>query len=350
MLIEDLDHIVLITKDLEACMHFYVEILGFTHREYEGKHSLHFGTHKINIHTYPGEFQPAAAVTDYGTLDICFVVKDRIEDIKAELIAHDIKIIKEIGIREGAMGPMKSLYVRDPDGNLIEFASYDFDRLEKDCNHCGHEGVKDILRYRTVAKPGKEDKKQVIKEYKPKKEKRDFEETRKTAEQGDIRAQKKLALLYLKGKGVEKNEIEAMNWCRKAAEQGDAVAQTNLGWIYRVGKGVKKNDVEAVKWYRKAAEQGNAKAQNDLGVAYIDGKGIKMNETEGVRWLRMAAEQGHAAAQDNLGEIYHYGVCGVEENYEEAAKWYQKAAEQGNEDAIRGLEEMKKKINLHPND
>ena len=80
-----------------------------------------------------------------------------------------------------------------------------------------------------------------------------------------------LGVCYADGRGVAKDEVEAVKWYRKAAEQNDAEAQFNLGVCYANGQGVAKNEAEAVKWYRKAAEQNHAEAQYNLGVCYDNG-------------------------------------------------------------------------------
>lgn len=124
MKIENIDHIVLITAALEPCLHFYTYILGMKHVEWDGRHALSFGVHKFNIHTRKGEFQPAAKVPEYGSLDVCLIVEDDIHALKAEIERKGWPV--ELGpvTRHGALGEMQSLYLRDPDGNLIELAHY----------------------------------------------------------------------------------------------------------------------------------------------------------------------------------------------------------------------------------
>lgn len=91
-----------------------------------------------------------------------------------------------------------------------------------------------------------------------------FEQTRKTAEQGDASAQYNLGLHYADGRGVAKDNAIAAKWFRKAAEQGNANGQFELGYMYESGKGVAKNETEAAKWYQKAAAQGNTDAMRRL--------------------------------------------------------------------------------------
>ena len=148
------------------------------------------------------------------------------------------------------------------------------------------------------------------------------------ANQGDMRAQNLVGIIYGEGIGVPLDHLEAMKWFRKSANQGLANAQCNLGYVYYIGKGVNQDYNEAVKWFRKAAEQGYANAQFYLGVMYENGQGVNQDYNEAEKWYRKAAEQGYANAQFNLGGIYKNGK-GVNQDYNEAVKWYRKAAEQG---------------------
>ena len=124
MQLQRFDHLVLTTQNLDACLHFYVEILGMRHLESNGRHALYFGQQKINIHTRKGEFQPAAAVPTYGSLDLCLITDTELTQVKDELVQKGWPILEGIVERSGALGKMDSLYLRDPDGNLIELAHY----------------------------------------------------------------------------------------------------------------------------------------------------------------------------------------------------------------------------------
>ena len=94
----------------------------------------------------------------------------------------------------------------------------------------------------------------------------DVTELRLMAEQGDVRAQRSLGIMYEIGRGVARDHETALRWYRQAAVQGDAQAQTNLGAMYANGRGVTQNDADAVRWFRRAAEQRYAHAQKNLGV------------------------------------------------------------------------------------
>lgn len=151
---------------------------------------------------------------------------------------------------------------------------------------------------------------------------------RMSAEQGYVKAQLVMGIMYFRGDGVEQNYVESVKWCRKAAEQGEAGAQYRLGFAYQFGKGVDQNYAEAARWYQKAVEQGYAKAQNELGNLYDSGDGVRQNYEEAVKLYCKAAEQGLDAAQYNLGRMYHYGR-GVEQDSIKAEEWLRKSAEQG---------------------
>ena len=151
---------------------------------------------------------------------------------------------------------------------------------------------------------------------------------RKSADQGDARAQCVLGWAYARGEGVTKDADEAVNWFRKAADQGDADAQCNLGFAYANGHGITKDPVKAVRWYQKAATQGHLKAQGYLGFAYFLGEGVAQDFVGAARWFRAPADQGHAPIQLMLGRLYQDGN-GVEKDSIEAAKWFRKAAYQG---------------------
>lgn len=127
MKIENLDHLVITTQDLDACLGFYVNVLGMRCEERNGRYSVCFGTHgfeKFNIHTRKAEFLPAAAHPAYGSLDLCLVVDEKISAVKREIEESGYPIEEGPLIRHGARGEMQSIYLRDPDGNLIELSSY----------------------------------------------------------------------------------------------------------------------------------------------------------------------------------------------------------------------------------
>jgi hypothetical protein len=127
------------------------------------------------------------------------------------------------------------------------------------------------------------------------------------------------------------------------AEAGDAESEVELGLRCEQGKGVAKDQVEAVKWYRKAAEQNYAEAQNSVGVRYEKGEGVTKNQAEALKWFRKATEQNFAKAQYNLGMCYEYGR-GVAEDSVEAYKWLLLAVRQEDEDAKNFMTVMESKL------
>ena len=114
MTVRSLDHVVLTVRDLEATIAFY-ERLGMRHVTFgDDRHALEFGDQRINLHVAGHEFEPKAAVPTPGSADLCFLVDD--------LDTGDIPVVIGPVERTGAVGRMRSVYVRDPDGNLIELA------------------------------------------------------------------------------------------------------------------------------------------------------------------------------------------------------------------------------------
>lgn len=123
MSVRALDHLVLTVRDPEATRRFWAEGLGMEWRSFEdGRVALHFGCQKINLHLQPGEFQPAAARPTPGSADLCFLVDEPLEALADRLTALGHPPIEGPVRRTGATGPLMSIYVRDPDGNLVELA------------------------------------------------------------------------------------------------------------------------------------------------------------------------------------------------------------------------------------
>ena len=124
MKIDHLDHLVITTQDLEKCLHFYVDILGMELDDSNNRYAVKFGNQKFNIHRRKAEFLPAARNVTCGSQDICLIAEGDIREIKAEIEAKGLPV--ELGIvqRTGACGAMNSIYLRDPDENLIELSVY----------------------------------------------------------------------------------------------------------------------------------------------------------------------------------------------------------------------------------
>jgi catechol 2,3-dioxygenase-like lactoylglutathione lyase family enzyme len=121
--IDHLDHIVLTTARTEQCIDFYTRVLGMTFERFgEGRMALKFGSQKINLHEKGREFEPKATLAAPGTLDICFIADVPLEQVIARLRSCDVSIIEGPVMKTGARGSIRSVYVRDPDGNLVEIS------------------------------------------------------------------------------------------------------------------------------------------------------------------------------------------------------------------------------------
>ena len=118
------------------------------------------------------------------------------------------------------------------------------------------------------------------------------------------------------------------------AEEGRVKPQFYLGVMYDDGKGVSQDYVEAAKWYRLAAEADDAKAQNNLGEMYAEGKGVSQDYAEAEKWFRLAAEAKYVEAQNNLGLMYAEGK-GIPQDYILAYAWYSRAIAKGNDEALK---------------
>lgn len=125
MQIDTLDHLVLTVRDLEVTCQFYTRALGMTVVTFgQGRTALTFGSQKINLHRYTQEFEPKARRPMPGSADLCFITSIPLTEVMVHLKALDIEILFGPVERTGAMGPILSIYCRDPDQNLIEIANY----------------------------------------------------------------------------------------------------------------------------------------------------------------------------------------------------------------------------------
>jgi catechol 2,3-dioxygenase-like lactoylglutathione lyase family enzyme len=126
--IDHIDHIVLTTRDKDGCIHFYTEVLGMELTRFrtptEERLAFSFGAQKLNVHEWGREFTPRAHVAAPGTLDLCFIAAVSLEDVIARLKSFNVKIIEGPVAKTGAKGPIRSVYVRDPDLNLVEISVY----------------------------------------------------------------------------------------------------------------------------------------------------------------------------------------------------------------------------------
>jgi len=119
------DHIVLTVRSIARTCDFYERALGAQVITFgEGRTALLLGEHKINLHEAGNEFEPKAAAPTPGSGDICLITGVPLADVREHFRAQGIAIEEGPVARTGARGPIMSLYIRDPDGNLIEIASY----------------------------------------------------------------------------------------------------------------------------------------------------------------------------------------------------------------------------------
>ena len=125
-MIDHIDHIVLTTRDLTACIRFYTEVLGMKLERFrtptEERLALKFGAQKINLHEWGNEFSPRAHVAVPGSLDLCLIAAAPLADVISRLNQLQVKIIEGPVAKTGAVSKLRSVYVRDPDLNLVEIS------------------------------------------------------------------------------------------------------------------------------------------------------------------------------------------------------------------------------------
>ena len=123
-MITGFDHLVLTVRDLDATVRFYVDVLGMRLETFEeGRRALRFGNHKINLHLAGREFEPKAERPMPGSADLCLLAETPVEELVTHLKGFGCSLIEGPVERLGAVGPLRSIYLRDPDGNLIEIAN-----------------------------------------------------------------------------------------------------------------------------------------------------------------------------------------------------------------------------------
>ena len=127
-MIDHLDHLVLTTADEAACIRFYTEVMGMQLETFVGgtppaeRRAFRFGAQKINLHVKGRELEPKAHLPVSGALDLCFIASVPLETVMARLEAAGVPVIEGPVIRTGATSKIRSVYVRDPDLNLIEIS------------------------------------------------------------------------------------------------------------------------------------------------------------------------------------------------------------------------------------
>ena len=152
-------------------------------------------------------------------------------------------------------------------------------------------------------------------------EEKAFEWYEKSAKLNYAPAQLALAGMYLNGRGVEKDEEKAFEWCEKSAKLNYAPAQFNLALMYLEGMGVEKDEEKAFEWYEKSAKLNYAPAQFTLALMYLYGIGVEKDEEKAFEWCEKSAKLNYAPAQSSLAWMYLNGI-GAEKNEEKAFEWY----------------------------
>ena len=123
--VASLDHLVLTVQDIPRAIKFYVEVLGMQEVTFgDNRKALAYGQQKINLHKFGEEFEPKAFAPLPGSADLCFVIDGALEDFIGHLNDNKIEILQGPLARTGALGVINSVYIRDPDQNLIELSSY----------------------------------------------------------------------------------------------------------------------------------------------------------------------------------------------------------------------------------
>jgi catechol 2,3-dioxygenase-like lactoylglutathione lyase family enzyme len=125
MNVEGIDHFVLTVRDIDATCAFYERVLGVETVVFgENRKALSFGRQKINLHQYGKEFEPKANSPTPGSADFCLVTSIPIPEVVSHLKSCGVRVLQGPVRKIGARGPMVSVYLRDPDLNLIEVSNY----------------------------------------------------------------------------------------------------------------------------------------------------------------------------------------------------------------------------------
>ena len=121
--LEHLDHLVLTVANIDATIDFYTEVLGMEVVTFQGRKALAFGIQRLNLHQRGHEFDPKAAHPTPGSADLCFLTTTSLENVMEYLREQKIHIEEGPVDRDGTIGKLRSIYLRDPDRNLIEISN-----------------------------------------------------------------------------------------------------------------------------------------------------------------------------------------------------------------------------------
>ncbi len=126
MKIDRIDHLVLTVRNIDATCDFYTRVLGMSVVTFGGgRKALQFGPQKFNLHESGREFEPKAAHPTPGSVDVCLISAVPLSEVMDHLGRCGVAIIEGPVAKTGARGPIRSVYFRDPDMNLIEVSTYD---------------------------------------------------------------------------------------------------------------------------------------------------------------------------------------------------------------------------------
>jgi catechol 2,3-dioxygenase-like lactoylglutathione lyase family enzyme len=126
MHIDRIDHLVLTVADVERTVDWYARVLGMTPVTFRGgRRALAFGRQKLNLHEAGRELEPKAARPTPGSVDLCLISGRPLDEVRSHLAALGVPVEQGPVDRTGATGPITSVYVRDPDDNLVEISTYD---------------------------------------------------------------------------------------------------------------------------------------------------------------------------------------------------------------------------------
>ena len=125
MEIDRIDHLVLTVRSIDVTCEFYTRVLGMRVVTFAaGRKALAFGRQKFNLHEAGREFEPRADRPTPGSIDLCLITSTPLPDVIAHLRRCDVAILEGPVDKTGATGPIRSVYFRDPDANLIEVSNY----------------------------------------------------------------------------------------------------------------------------------------------------------------------------------------------------------------------------------
>ncbi|MEG7283399.1 VOC family protein [Bacillus sp. 0909A] len=124
-MIKRLDHLVITVKSLQETIHFYTSVLGMQEETFgSGRKALRFGNQKINLHEAGHEYEPNAQHPLPGSADLCFIADEPINKVVEHITKMNVNVEEGPVKRTGALGPIISVYIRDPDQNLVEISEY----------------------------------------------------------------------------------------------------------------------------------------------------------------------------------------------------------------------------------